>query len=105
MRTSNFLFDGLFALGTLTGVVLYPAGVGLFGVEQFVPSLYILTRNGIMWLLLAAIAVELTTGAGDGIEFHHIRFDTEVGALLVGAIANVLVLYRIAYTCLLAVQL
>jgi hypothetical protein len=103
VRTPYFFFNGLAALGALTSVITDPVGVGLLGVDECVPTLDIVACHGIVGLALAAIAVKLTAGACHRAEFHHVGLDAEIGALLVWAIADVLILHGVAHACLFSI--
>lgn len=69
------------------------------------PAFDFLAGDGEVGFLLAAVAVEFSAGAGDGIELHHVGLHAEEGALLVGAVADVLVLHRVTHARLLPAEL
>lgn len=69
------------------------------------PALDFFAGDGEVRFFLAAVAVEFSAGAGDGVELHHVGLHAEKGTLLVGAVADVLVLHRVAHAHLLAGEL
>lgn len=105
MGAAHLLLNRLTALRALSCVVANPAWVCFFGIDEIVPSLDVFAGHWVVWFSATAVAVELSTRTGDSTELHHVGLDAKIGAFLIWAVANVLVLYSITHTSFLSVKL